>query len=103
MAARGPSRRRTQRTRRRNTASDLGARVWIAIPAAAYAIAIIYFGGAVFAVGVLLLGFVCLHELFRLYDGGAAGAAGRLRRRSSAWPPRPTSAASSRCCWPPWR
>jgi phosphatidate cytidylyltransferase len=67
MAARDPSRRRSERARRRNTASDLGARVWIAIPAAAYAIAIIYFGGVVFAVGVLLLGLVCMHELFGLY------------------------------------
>ena len=68
MAARTPSRRRSQRARRRNTASDFGARVWVAIPAAAYAIAIIYLGDAVFAAGVLLLGFICLHELFRLYD-----------------------------------
>ena len=68
MAARTSSRRRSQRARRRNTASDFGARVWVAIPAAAYAIAIIYFGDAVFAAGVLLLGFICLHELFRLYD-----------------------------------
>ena len=56
MAARTPSRRRSQRARRRNTASDFGARVWVAIPAAAYAIAIIYLGDAVFAAGVLLLG-----------------------------------------------
>jgi phosphatidate cytidylyltransferase len=68
MASRTPSRRRSQRARRRNAASDLGARVWIAIPAAAYAIAIIYLGETVFAAGVLLLGFICLHELFRLYD-----------------------------------
>ncbi len=68
MAARTSSRRRSQRARRRNTASDFGARFWVAIPAAAYAIAIIYLGDAVFAAGVLLLGFICLHELFRLYD-----------------------------------
>jgi phosphatidate cytidylyltransferase len=62
------SRRRAQRSRRRNSASDLGARIWIAIPAIAYAIFIIAVGGPVFAVGVLLLGFVCLHELFRMYE-----------------------------------
>jgi phosphatidate cytidylyltransferase len=62
------SRRRARRSRRRNTASDLGARVWIAIPAIAYAIFIVVSGGLVFAAGVLLLGFVCLHELFRMYD-----------------------------------
>ena len=62
------SRRRAQRSRRRNSASDLGARVGVAIPAALYAIAIIYFGGAVFAAGALLLCWVCLHELLRMYD-----------------------------------
>ena len=63
------SRRRARRTGRRNRASDLGARVWVAIPAALYAIGIIAAGGAVFAAGILVLGFVCLHELFRMYDG----------------------------------
>jgi phosphatidate cytidylyltransferase len=77
------SRRRAQRTRRRNSASDLGARVWIAIPAIGYAIFIIAAGGPVFAAGVLLLGFICVHELFRMYDAlrpvrlaGFAGIAG---------------------------
>jgi phosphatidate cytidylyltransferase len=40
----------------------------VAIPAAAYAIAIIGAGGWIFAVGILLLGVVCLHELFRMYE-----------------------------------
>jgi len=43
-------------------------RVLVAIPAIAYAIFIIASGGWVFTVGVLLLGFVCLHELFHLYE-----------------------------------
>ena len=59
---------RARRSARRNTASDLGARVWIALPAAAYAIFIVWQGEWIFALGVLLLGFVCLHELFRMYD-----------------------------------
>jgi len=63
------SRRRAQRTRRRNTASDLGARVWVAIPAIAYAILIVAAGGAIFAAGVVVLGLICLHELFRMYEG----------------------------------
>jgi phosphatidate cytidylyltransferase len=58
---------RARRSARRNTASDLGARVWVAVPAAAYALAIISLGGPWFAVGILLLGFVCIHELFRMY------------------------------------
>jgi phosphatidate cytidylyltransferase len=63
------SRRRAQRSRRRNSASDLGARVWVAIPAIGYAIGIIALGGPWFAAGVVVLGFVCLHELFRMYEG----------------------------------
>jgi phosphatidate cytidylyltransferase len=66
MAAR--SRSRASRARRRNQASDLGARVWIAVPAAVYAIAIIVAGDWIFALGVLALGIVCLHELFRMYE-----------------------------------
>jgi phosphatidate cytidylyltransferase len=62
------SRRRAQRSRRRNSASDLGARVWIAIPAMAFAVAIVAAGGPVFAAGVVLLGLICLHELFRMYE-----------------------------------
>jgi phosphatidate cytidylyltransferase len=63
------SRRRAQRSRRRNSASDLSARVWVAVPAIAYAIGIIALGGPWFAAGVLVLGFVCVHELFRMYEG----------------------------------
>jgi phosphatidate cytidylyltransferase len=62
------SRRRAQRTRRRNSASDLGARIWVAIPAIAFAITIVAAGGAVFAAGAVLLGLICLHELFRMYE-----------------------------------
>ena len=63
-----PARARRPR-RRRGRPADLGARVWIAIPAAAYALVIISLGGTVFAAGILLLGFVCVHELFRMYEG----------------------------------
>ena len=63
-----PARARRQR-RRRGRPADLGARVWIAIPAVAYALVIISLGGTVFAAGILLLGFVCVHELFRMYEG----------------------------------
>jgi phosphatidate cytidylyltransferase len=47
---------------------DLGRRILVAIPAIAYAIAIIVAGGWIFAAGILVLGFVCLHELFRMYE-----------------------------------
>ena len=53
---------------RRSVAADLTARVLVAIPAIAYAVFIIAYGGWVFAIGILVLGFVCLHELFRMYE-----------------------------------
>jgi phosphatidate cytidylyltransferase len=58
----------TRRRKRRRGGSDLGLRVLVAIPAVAFAIFIIYYGGWIFAGGALLLGLVCLHELFRMYD-----------------------------------
>lgn len=47
--------------------SDLGARIAYAIPAIVFAIFIVYRGGVVFAVGALVLGLLCLHELFGMY------------------------------------
>ncbi len=52
----------------RREGSDLGRRILVAIPAIAYAIFIIASGGWIFAAGILVLGLVCLHELFRMYD-----------------------------------
>jgi phosphatidate cytidylyltransferase len=63
-----PSQRRAGRARRRNTRSDLGARILTAIPAAAFALAIIGFGNWVFVIGLGALGCICLHELFAMYD-----------------------------------
>jgi phosphatidate cytidylyltransferase len=61
-------RRPRERPRRRGGGSDLGRRILVAIPALAYAIFIIASGGWIFAVGVLVLGLVCMHELFRMYE-----------------------------------
>jgi phosphatidate cytidylyltransferase len=58
----------TRRPRRRRGGSDLGLRVLAAVPAVAFAIFIIVAGGWIFAAGALLLGLVCLHELFRMYE-----------------------------------
>lgn len=59
---------RRARPRRRGVGGDLARRVLVAIPAIAYAIAIIVAGGWIFAAGILVLGFVCLHEFFRMYE-----------------------------------
>jgi phosphatidate cytidylyltransferase len=55
--------REAERSRR---GSDLGPRVLIAIPAVAYAIFIVAEGGAVFAVGIYVLGVIALGELYTL-------------------------------------
>jgi phosphatidate cytidylyltransferase len=60
MATRSPPRRRAR--------SDLPARVLAAIPAVAFAIFIVAEGGLVFALGVTLLGLICLHELFTMLE-----------------------------------
>jgi len=53
-------------TNRRNQGSDLGARVLAAIPAIFFAAVIVGYGGLVWALGVSLLGVICLAELYRL-------------------------------------
>jgi phosphatidate cytidylyltransferase len=59
---------RRARPRRRRGGSDLWLRIVAAIPAIAYAIFIIVAGGWVFAAGIVVLGWVCLHELYRMYE-----------------------------------
>ena len=57
------------RTRRpRRGGSDLPARIVVAVPAIAFAIFIVTYGGWVFTAGAVVLGLLCLHELFRLYE-----------------------------------
>jgi phosphatidate cytidylyltransferase len=48
--------------------SDLAARVLAALPAIAFALFIVIEGGLVFALGVLALGWICMHELFAMYE-----------------------------------
>ena len=67
--SRRDGRRRGAPVRREGPRGDLGRRIAVALPAIAYALAIIYAGGWVFAAGITVLGLVCLHELFRMYEG----------------------------------
>lgn len=60
---------RGRRAARRNTSSDLAARIAVAIPAIIFAIVIVSQGGLVFTVGVVVLGLIALHELFDMYAG----------------------------------
>jgi phosphatidate cytidylyltransferase len=48
--------------------SDLGSRVLFAIPLIALALFLVIEGGAVFAAGVLVLGLICMHELYGMYE-----------------------------------
>ncbi len=47
-------------------ASDLLARILVAVPAAVVAILFIDFGGLAFALFMMVIGWVCMHELYRL-------------------------------------
>jgi phosphatidate cytidylyltransferase len=55
------------RRRRRKPRSELSARVLSAVPAVAVALFLVLEGGLVFALGLFVLGAVCLHELFSMY------------------------------------
>jgi phosphatidate cytidylyltransferase len=73
MASRGrrpASRRRADRARRRNSGSELGARILVAIPAIAVAIFIVARGGWVFTAALIVLGVACLGELFSMLRNG---------------------------------
>ncbi len=54
--------------RPRRGRGDLGPRLLSAVPAVLFAIFIVYFGGLVFALGLILLGVVALHELYSLTE-----------------------------------
>jgi len=65
MAARPRSR---PRRRPRRGSSELTARILVALPAIAFAIFIVAEGGWVLAAGAFVLGVLCLHELYRMYE-----------------------------------
>ncbi|MGC2372530.1 MAG: phosphatidate cytidylyltransferase [Solirubrobacteraceae bacterium] len=65
--------------------SDVASRVLFALPLIALALFLVIEGGLVFAVGLFVLGCVCMHELYAMYDraspvrlGGFVGLAGLL-------------------------
>ena len=58
---------RSPREPRKKGTSDLIPRILVAIPAVAFAVAIIYFGDWVFAAGIAALGLVCVHELSNMF------------------------------------
>jgi phosphatidate cytidylyltransferase len=62
--------------------SDLGGRILFALPALAFAAFLVARGGIVFTVGLILLGLICLHELYGMfafaYPSRLAGFAGLI-------------------------
>jgi phosphatidate cytidylyltransferase len=68
-------RRRATRGRRRlneggepsERSSDLGARLLVAVPAIAVALFLVIEGGVIFALGLFVLGCICLHELYGMF------------------------------------
>src|SRR5262249_53704450 len=60
--------RRARRGARGDRGSDLGARTITALPAIALALFLVIEGGVVFAVGLLVVGVICMHELYAMYD-----------------------------------
>jgi phosphatidate cytidylyltransferase len=60
---RRPAKRRRRRSRGR---SDLGARIIVALPAIAFAVFITAEGGLVFTIGLIVVGAVCMAELYKL-------------------------------------
>jgi phosphatidate cytidylyltransferase len=84
-AQRRPASGRGARPRRSGGGSDLGARIVVAIPALVVALAMVALGGTVFVVGIGILGLICLHELFSMFErarparlAGAIGLVGLL-------------------------
>jgi phosphatidate cytidylyltransferase len=65
---RGRAGARRPRRRRRRERSDLSARVITAVPALAVALFLVIEGGLVFAFGLFVLGAVCMHELYGMYE-----------------------------------
>jgi phosphatidate cytidylyltransferase len=57
-----------RRSRERGPRSDLSARILAAIPAVAVALFLVIEGGLVFTLGMLVLGGVCMHELYGMYE-----------------------------------
>jgi phosphatidate cytidylyltransferase len=58
---------RRARRRERGPRSELRARTLASIPAIAVALFLVIEGGLVFTLGILVLGLVCMHELYAMY------------------------------------
>jgi phosphatidate cytidylyltransferase len=53
---------------RASASSDVGARALVALPLIALALFLVISGGAIFAAGVFVIGCICMHELYGMYE-----------------------------------
>lgn len=65
---RASTRKRASRAPSGGQRSDLSARLLAAVPAIAVALFLVIEGGLVFALGLFVLGCICMHELYAMYD-----------------------------------
>ena len=93
-----PRRRPRAHAGRGGPRSDLSARLLAAVPAIALRAVPRDRGRLVFALGLFVLGCVCMHELYGMYDARAPGAPRGLHRARRACSRRRCTAASSRSC-----
>jgi phosphatidate cytidylyltransferase len=53
---------------RRAGGSDIGSRIVFALPLIALALFLVIEGGAIFAAGIFVIGCICMHELYGMYE-----------------------------------
>ncbi len=53
---------------RRPGGSDVGSRILFALPLIALALFLVIEGGAIFAAGIFVIGCICMHELYGMYE-----------------------------------
>ncbi|HEY2632255.1 MAG TPA: phosphatidate cytidylyltransferase [Solirubrobacteraceae bacterium] len=85
--------------------SDLGSRVLVALPLVALALFLVIEGGGVFAAGVFVIGLLCMHELYGMYEranpvrlAGFITLAGLIVAASLTSPTHPTGVLLAAAC-----
>src|ERR1700733_9885489 len=81
---------------RRPGGSDVGSRILFALPLIALALFLVIEGGAIFAVGIFVIGCICMHELYGMYEqtnpvrlAGLLALAGPIAATALGKPPPP--------------
>jgi phosphatidate cytidylyltransferase len=82
---------------RQTGGSDIGSRILFALPLIALALFLVIEGGAIFAAGIFVIGCICMHELYGMYErtkpvrlAGFLALAGLIAAAAYGSPTRPT-------------